>query len=158
MMFAKARAVALLSAVSGVALLASGQVWAKTGDTAAQTAGQTTDQTAGQTTGKSDDNLTIVVTGQRKALETAEQRKKKTDQIVDSITAVDIGALPDRSVTEALQRVPGVTIGRTDEPRDIDRLNVEGSGVMIRGLTWVRSEINGRDSFGAKNGRSLGCQ
>ena len=33
MMFAKARAVALLSAVSGVALLASGQVWAQTGDT-----------------------------------------------------------------------------------------------------------------------------
>ena len=150
MMFAKARAVALLSAVSGVALLASGQVWAQTGDTAGQT--------AGQTTSKSDDNLTIVVTGQRKALETAEQRKKKTDQIVDSITAVDIGALPDRSVTEALQRVPGVTIGRTDEPRDIDRLNVEGSGVMIRGLTWVRSEINGRDSFGAKNGRSLGWE
>lgn len=100
----------------------------------------------------------VVVTGQRKAIQSAQDIKKKSDQIVDSITAVDIGALPDRSVTEALQRVSGVTIGRTSENRDVDRLNIEGSGVQIRGLTWVRSELNGRDSFGAKNGRQLGWE
>ncbi len=44
--------------------------------------------------------------GQRKAIQTAQELKKNAEQIVDSITAVDIGGLPDRSVTEALQRVP----------------------------------------------------
>ncbi|WP_145729285.1 TonB-dependent receptor [Nitrospirillum pindoramense] len=115
--------------------------------------GQTASDTA------KDDSLDeIVVVGMRKALNNAQEFKRNSEEIVDSISAVDIGALPDRSVTEALQRVPGISIGRTDEPRDIDRLNVEGSGVQIRGLTWVRSEINGRDSFGAKNGRALGWE
>lgn len=97
----------------------------------------------------------VIVVGQRRAIQTAQQLKKNSDQIVDSITAVDIGGLPDRSVTEALQRVPGITIGRTNEPRDVDRLNVEGSGIQIRGLTWVRSELNGRDLFSARGGRAI---
>ncbi|MFT4076979.1 MAG: TonB-dependent receptor [Asticcacaulis sp.] len=143
----KARTLVLLSAVSGLALAAGGAFAQDTQPAAQTTAAAPADQ-----------EPVIVVSGQRRALQTAEQRKKNTDQIVDSITAVDIGALPDRSITEALQRIAGVTIGRTNEPRDIDRLNVEGSGVMIRGLTWVRSEINGRDSFGAKNGRSIGWE
>src|SRR5690606_38931024 len=29
------------------------------------------------------------------------------------------------------------------------------SGVVVRGLTWVRSELNGRDTFSATNGRVL---
>ncbi|MDC7675072.1 TonB-dependent receptor [Asticcacaulis machinosus] len=102
-----------------------------------------------------EDTQEVVVVGQRKAIQTAQQLKKNSDQIVDSITAVDIGGLPDRSVTEALQRVAGITIGRTNEPRDVDRLNVEGSGIQIRGLTWVRSELNGRDAFSAKGGRAI---
>jgi len=97
----------------------------------------------------------IVVTGQRAALKSAQAIKKNADQIVDSITAVDIGALPDRSVTEALQRVPGVTITLTPDPRDADRISVEGSGVQVRGLNYVRSELDGRDSFSAVNGRQL---
>ena len=97
----------------------------------------------------------IVVVGQRKAIQSAQDLKKNSEEIVDSITAVDIGGLPDRSVTEALQRVPGVTIGRTNQPRDVDRLNAEGSGIQIRGLTWVRSELNGRDMFSAKGGRAI---
>ncbi|MEO8115193.1 MAG: TonB-dependent receptor [Phenylobacterium sp.] len=97
----------------------------------------------------------LVVTGQRASIQSAQEIKKNAEQIVDSITAVDIGALPDRSVTEALQRIAGVTITRTPEPRDSDRISVEGSGVQVRGLSYVRSELNGRDSFSAKNGRSL---
>ncbi len=97
----------------------------------------------------------VVVVGQRKAIQSAQDLKKNSEEIVDSITAVDIGGLPDRSVTEALQRVPGVTIGRTNQPRDVDRLNAEGSGIQIRGLTWVRSELNGRDMFSARGGRAI---
>jgi TonB-dependent receptor len=97
----------------------------------------------------------VIVTGQRAALQSAQTIKQNAEQIVDSITAVDIGALPDRSVTEAIQRIPGVTIGRTADGRDADRLSVEGSGVQIRGISWVRGELNGRDTFSARNGRVL---
>ena len=64
-----------------------------------------------------------------------------------SITAQDIGALPDRSVTEALQRVPGVAINRFAGTSDPDHFSAEGSGVVIRGLTYVSSQFNGRDTF-----------
>jgi TonB-dependent receptor len=97
----------------------------------------------------------VVVTGQRAAIQSAQKLKQNAEQLVDSITATDIGALPDRSVTEALQRVSGVTIGRTSDGRDADRISVEGSGVQVRGLSWVRGEMNGRDSFSAKAGRTL---
>jgi hypothetical protein len=60
----------------------------------------------------------VVVTGQRAAIQSAQKLKQNAEQMVDSITSTDIGALPDRSVTEALQRISGVTIGRTsDRPR-----------------------------------------
>jgi iron complex outermembrane receptor protein len=102
---------------------------------------------------------TIIVTGQRAALESAQAIKKNSDEIVDSIVAEDIGKLPDRSVTEVLQRVVGVTIDHTYRDiggnTDPEHFAVEGAGVTIRGLSYVRSEINGRDSFTANGGRSL---
>jgi TonB-dependent receptor len=97
----------------------------------------------------------VVVTGIRASLKSAQEIKRNSEQIVDSITAQDIGALPDRSVSEALQRIPGVTLQRTNENRDPARLASEGGGVFIRGLSWVRSETNGRDIFSANNGRAL---
>jgi len=63
----------------------------------------------------------IVVSGFRKSLENAQGIKKDADTFVDVITAEDIGALPDRSVAEALQRVPGVNIGRFEKTTDPDR-------------------------------------
>jgi TonB-dependent receptor len=97
----------------------------------------------------------VVVTGIRASLESAQAIKENAEQIVDSVTAQDIGALPDRSVSEALQRIPGITLQRTNENRDPARLASEGGGVFIRGLSWVRSETNGRDIFSANNGRGL---
>lgn len=101
-----------------------------------------------------DENV-IVVSGFRASLQNAQDFKENADTIVDVITAEDIGALPDRSVTEALQRVPGVNIGRFEKTSDPDRFSVEGTGVIIRGLPFVRSELNGRDIFSATGGRSL---
>ncbi len=102
---------------------------------------------------------TIVVTGQRAALRSAQAIKRNADEIVDSIVAEDIGKLPDRSVTEVLQRVVGITIDHTYRDiggnTDPEHFAVEGAGVAIRGLSYVRSEINGRDSFTANGGRSL---
>src|SRR5256885_6042731 len=103
-------------------------------------------------------NNAIIVTGIRASLRSARDRKKNAEQMIDSISAQDIGALPDRSVSEALQRVPGVTLQRTNEARDPARLSAEGGAIFIRGLSWVRSEFNGRDTFSANNGRVLGFE
>lgn len=97
----------------------------------------------------------ILVTGFRASLQSAQNIKRDADTFVDVITAEDIGALPDRSVAEALQRVPGVNIGRFEKPSDPDRFSVEGTGVIIRGLNFVRSELNGRDIFSANGGTVL---
>jgi TonB-dependent receptor len=97
----------------------------------------------------------VVVTGFAGSLRSAQAIKENADVVVDSITAEDIGALPDNSVTEALQRVPGVSINRFAAGRDPDHFSVEGAGVVVRGLTYVKSEINGREAFTANNGRGL---
>ena len=101
------------------------------------------------------DTVEVIVTGQRAALQSAQKIKQNSDEIVDSIVAEDMGKLPDRSVTEVLQRVVGVTIDRTMAKGDPEHFSVEGSSVSIRGLSYVRSELNGRDSFSANGGRSL---
>ena len=102
-----------------------------------------------------DDNV-IVVSGIRESLANAQNIKRDADTVVDAITAEDIGALPDRSVTEALQRVPGVAINRFAGSNDPDHFSVEGSGVVVRGLNFVRSEFNGRTAFVAGiNGQAL---
>lgn len=97
----------------------------------------------------------VIVTGIRAQLRSAQAIKQNSEVIVDSVTAVDIGALPDRSVSEALQRISGVTLQRTNAARDPARLAAEGGGVFVRGLSWVRSETNGRDIFSASSGRGL---
>lgn len=102
-----------------------------------------------------DDLDVVVVTGLRKSIESAQDIKRNAEQIVDSVSAVDITALPDRSVTETLQRIPGVAIDHLFAPNDTNRFSAEGSGVVVRGMTQVRSELNGRDVFSARNTRGL---
>lgn len=97
----------------------------------------------------------IVVTGIRGSLQRSQDIRRNSDVVVDSVSAEDISALPDRSVTEAIQRIPGVAIDRFAAGRDPDHFSTEGSGVVVRGLTYVRSELNGRDTFTANNGRGL---
>ncbi|HEV2272268.1 MAG TPA: TonB-dependent receptor, partial [Steroidobacteraceae bacterium] len=101
----------------------------------------------------------VVVSGQRQAVATAQRIKQMSSQIVDSVVAADIGKLPDRSVTEVMQRIPGITIDHTyvsiNGVTDPEHFQAEGAGVQIRGLTYVSSLINGQDSFSANNGRAL---
>lgn len=98
---------------------------------------------------------TVVVTGQRAALESAVKIKQNADQIVDSIVADDAGKLPDRSITEVLQRVSGVVITHYSDLSNPDKYTVEGSGPTVRGLPGGTSTLNGRHAFSANNGRQL---
>ena len=97
----------------------------------------------------------VVVTGLRASLESAQKIKLESDTFVDSITATDIGAFPDKSVAEALQRVPGITVSRLQSSDDSNHFSAEPSSVLIRGLTFVRTQFNGRDSFSADGYRGL---
>ena len=105
-------------------------------------------QDAEEDTPPAEENV-IIVSGIRQSLANAQDIKRDADTVVDAITAEDIGALPDRSVTEALQRVPGIAINRFAGSNDPDHFSVEGSGVVVRGLNFVRSEFNGRTAFAA---------
>ena len=152
---------ALSVAAAQVALLWSGVALAQTASAPEAAASAAAAAAASAVAGSKpaakdkDEAITVVVTGQRAALQNAQKIKQDSDEIVDSIVADDIGKLPDRSVTEVLQRVVGVTIDHLISDSDPEHYSVEGSGVNIRGLTYVRSELNGRDSFSANGGRSL---
>lgn len=100
----------------------------------------------------------VLVTGQRANLQNAQEIKRNAATVVDSISSEDIGSLPDRSVLEAMQRIPGVSIERFAAANDPDHIGVEGSGAVIRGMSQTRSEFNGRDSFTANSGRGLSFQ
>lgn len=109
--------------------------------------------------GNTNDNVEeVVVSGVRTNLQNAQDIKRNSDTFVDAISAEDIGSLPDRSVLEAMQRIPGVSIERFAGVDDPDHFSVEGSGAIIRGMTQTRSEFNGRDSFNANSGRGLNFQ
>src|SRR4051794_1559377 len=143
--------------VLGAALLQSNMALAQTQtaqqDVATPLSGSTsTEKTSPPSAPEKD---AIIVTGQRRALRTSQQIKRNADTVVDSITATDIGAFPDKSVDEALQRVPGITVNRFAATSDTAHFSAEPSGVIIRGLPQVRSEFNGRDTFSANSSRGL---
>lgn len=110
---------------------------------------------AEETKDKTDDVEVIEVKGQRGNLISAQNMKMEADTVLDAISAEDMGSLPDRSVLEAISRMPGVAIERFAAADDPDHFGVEGGGVVVRGLTHVRSEFNHRDTFSADSGRGL---
>ena len=102
-----------------------------------------------QTVNRNTEIEEVIVYGMKTSLQRAQDIKRDADTVKDVITSSDIGALPDKSVTEALQRVPGVTIERFAASDDPNHFAAEGRGVVVRGLDKVRSEFNGRDTFSA---------
>lgn len=67
----------------------------------------------------------IVVTGIRNSLANSARVKREAQQIVDSISAEDVGKFPDANISESLQRITGVAI---------DRSGGEGQFITVRGL------------------------
>lgn len=92
-----------------------------------------------QEAAKPDEIDEIIVTGIRASLEKAAEIKRDAPQVMDVITAEDVGKLPDANVAEALQRVTGV---------QITRVFGEGQSVSVRGLQQVRVEVDGRTLLG----------
>ncbi|MDP9083167.1 MAG: TonB-dependent receptor [Pseudomonadota bacterium] len=76
----------------------------------------------------------ITVTGYRESLESALNRKRESIQLIESVTAEDIGKMPDQNVSESLQRLPGVSINRSGG---------KGTQVLIDGLGNNLITLNG---------------
>ena len=144
----------LLAAITAAALLPAAY---------AQNAGQSTvDQStppaAAATPQKKADNKTdnptelneITVTGIRESLRSAQAIKQESQMVVDSIVAEDIGKLPDSSVADALQRIPGVQVAQQGQGGETDT-------VVIRGLPNVVTTLNGNETFSGI-GRSFAFQ
>jgi TonB-dependent receptor len=84
----------------------------------------------------------ITVTGIRKSQMDAVNMKRDSESIVDGIAATDLGKLPDVTVADSLQRIPGIQIQRNAG---------EGATVNIRGLPQVRTLLNGEQFLTAGN-------
>jgi len=87
----------------------------------------------------------IVVTGFRASLESALNKKREDNGIVDVIKAEDIAKFPDTNLAESLQRIPGVVI---------DRDAGEGRNITVRGLggDFTRVRINGIEALATTGG------
>ena len=88
----------------------------------------------------------VIVRGIRDSIRSAQEEKRRANQLLDSIAEEDIGKLPDQNIAEALQRVTGVQIGRALG---------EGSAVAVRGLAQNRVEVNGRTTASSEGDRGV---
>lgn len=100
---------------------------------------QADDAVQGAEDGSGDDE--VVVTGLRRSLQSAQNVKRNSEQIVDTIVADDIGKLPDIAVSETAARIPGVQVTRRFGEADT---------VLIRGLPDFSTTYNGREIFTAE--------
>jgi iron complex outermembrane recepter protein len=94
------------------------------------------------------DDGEIVVTGIRGSLQAAAKLKRATPTIVESISAEDIGKLPDVSIADSLARLPGVTAQRL-EGRD-QRLSIRGLGP-----DFSTTLLNGREQVTVGDNRGV---
>lgn len=142
--------VRLFAGASFVALIGAAQAQAQTQPTT--TVSQTADQAA---TAEPSADQDIIVTGVRASLGTAQAIKRNSNQIVDSISAQDIGKLPDVNTTEALQRVTGVQIQRRYGEGATDFDHRTSPAIAVRGLTQTQNLLDGRAVYSASGGRAF---
>ncbi|MEC7889228.1 MAG: TonB-dependent receptor plug domain-containing protein, partial [Pseudomonadota bacterium] len=90
----------------------------------------------------------IIVSGFRESLATSVSTKRNSDLILESVTAEDIGKLPDDSIGESIARLPGVTS---------QRLNGRANVIAIRGLgpDFSQTLLNGREQTSTGDNRAV---
>src|SRR4029079_7418614 len=90
----------------------------------------------------------VIVTGIRKSIEDSIAVKKNDDQIVEVVTAEDIGTLTDSSIAESLARLAGLAAQRT---------NGRAQTLSIRGLgpDFTVTTFNGREQASTNDNRTV---
>jgi iron complex outermembrane recepter protein len=89
----------------------------------------------------------VTVTGLRSSIENSIETKRDNSQIVESVSAEDIGQLPDQSIADALARLPGLTAQRE---------RGRATQVQIRGFAgdFSTTLLNGREQASTNDNRA----
>ena len=90
----------------------------------------------------------IVVTGFRASLRSATAKKKNSETVIESVSAEDIGKLPDNSIGESIARLPGLAA-----QRDHGRASI----ISIRGFgpDFSVTTLNGREQTTSNDSRAV---
>lgn len=92
----------------------------------------------------------VVVTGIRRAVESAIAAKKEADSIVEAVTSEDLGKLPDPSIAESMARLPGVAAARNKGTGKAESISVRGMSPDFNG-----GLLNGREVASSGDSRSV---
>lgn len=124
-------------ALASATMMLAGNAWAQS---AAQPPAEETDEARTLDT--------VVVTGIRAGIENAIETKKDATSIVETISAEDIGKLPDISIAESIARLPGLTA---------QRIAGRSSTIQIRGLSddFGTTLLNGREQVSVGHNRGV---
>jgi iron complex outermembrane receptor protein len=94
------------------------------------------------------EDISIVGNGFRKSIEDAVALKRGSDEIIEAISAEDLGKMPDVSIGEALARLPGLAT---------QRVNGRAQVVSLRGLgpDFTGTTLNGREMVTTGDNRGV---
>ncbi|WP_293991802.1 TonB-dependent receptor [Sphingomonas sp.] len=129
--------------VSGIALAGALAMAASPAFAQTTPAPATGDQAASD-----DQSNDIVISSFRNALRTATAKKKNSEQVVESVSAEDIGKLPDNGIGESIARLPGISA-----QRNAGRANI----ISIRGFgpDFSSTTLNGRQQTTTNDSRAV---
>jgi TonB-dependent receptor len=91
----------------------------------------------------------ITVTGIRASIASAISMKEQSDNIIETISAEDLGKLPDLSIADSLARLPGLAAQRTDGRSNF--ISIRGFAADFSGTT-----LSGREQ--ASTGENRGVE
>ena len=139
---------ALRSNFSGVSVLAVAMTLFAAPSTALAQAAAPASATSADEETDADTANAITVVGFRASLQNAVNKKKNSDQIVESVSAEDIGKLPDASIAESIARLPGLTS---------QRLSGRSNAITIRGFApdFSTTLLNGREQTSTGDNRAV---
>jgi iron complex outermembrane receptor protein len=86
----------------------------------------------------------IISVGIRGSQLRATKLKREAKGVIEAITPEDVGSFSDNSITDALQRVPGVQVERDPEGNGGERVSIRGIGPQ-----FVTVTVNGRTPISA---------
>ncbi|WDS35252.1 TonB-dependent receptor [Pseudoxanthomonas sp.] len=90
----------------------------------------------------------VKVTGIRAAIANAVEKKNEATSIVETISAEDIGKLPDVSIADSISRLPGLATQRVDGRSQV--INIRGMSEQFAGTL-----LNGREQVSTGDSRGV---
>jgi iron complex outermembrane recepter protein len=138
----------IAAACAAAFLLASTNSFAQQASTATTTEEQQALAAKKKKEGEAVELDAVKVTGIRRSIENAIEKKKESTSIVEVISAEDIGKLPDNSIADAISRAPGITS---------QRIAGRASEINIRGFAgdFSTTLLNGREQVSVGDNRGV---